>query len=552
MFKLKFGKPSGAKESILALLGDALHLKDALYTLGFKYDSQKCYWINPVFTPYVVDYLKEIDPDIEISPIVREQYKKYLTRPTPIFENLCKTDILFPHQIEGLEFLQKAGSGLLAYQIGTGKTACSLSYAEYLGTNTLIVCPAKLRKQWEEEIKKFTNGSLGIKVAGTQSERTKIWNSINKYHYAIISYESFLNPHDINYIENYVNNGLIIFDEITKLKNPKSKTFKAAFGVRQKAKFAVGLSGSPLENGLQDVYALMRLIAPYYIPNYEIFAKNFLRQSSHEFFNPHTGRKIRYNRIDGEKNVDLFRDILKPIMIRKTREEVLQLPQESTIKYDIELTKEQIEIENILKTLARDYPEYILKWFIFAMENLIHPCLINVGAIAETNPFEAFEIESRIGQGLTPRMETISEVLEEIGNQKIIIFSKYVRALDLIQNRILTPQGYKFKEVSGRVKHPENELQSFKTSSNTNILCMTQAGQYGLNITEATLLMIIDKPLNPAKLDQLKGRIYRKGQEKPVTYFELISQSPTEQRIEEILNSKKEISQKVLAREVLL
>ena len=424
MFKLKFGKPSGAKESILALLGDTLHLKDALYTLGFQYNNVKGYWTNPIFSPHVVDYLEEVCPDIEISPIVREQYKKYLTRPTPIFENTLKSEMLLNYQIEGLDFLQKAGSSILGFDIGLGKTPTAIGYAEYLGTNTLVVCPAKLRKQWEEEIKKFTDGSKGIKVVGTPSERTKIWNSIGKYHYAIISYESFLNNHDIKFIENYVNNGLIIFDEITKLKNPKSKTFKAAFGVRQRAKFAIGLTGTPCENHLGDLYALMRIITPYYIPSYEVFAKNFLKQSSHEFFNPHTGRKIRYNRIDGEKNVDLFRDILKPIMIRKTREEVLHLPPASTIKYDIELTREQKEIEDILKSLARSYPEYILKWFIFAMENLIHPCLINVGAVAETNPFEAFEIESRIGQGLTPRMETISEILEEIGNQKIIIFSK--------------------------------------------------------------------------------------------------------------------------------
>jgi SNF2 family DNA or RNA helicase len=460
--------------------------------------------------------------------------------------------MLLDFQNEGLHFMQKSGSCILGFDIGLGKTPSSLAYAENLGINTLIVCPAKLRKQWEEEIKKFTNGSLGIKVVGTQAERTKIWSSIDKYHYAIISYEAFLNQHDINHIENYVNNGLIIFDEVTKLKNPKSKTFKAAFGVRQKAKFAVGLSGTPLENGLQDIYALMRLITPYYIPDYHVFARNFLKQSEHEFFNPNTGRKIRYNKIDGEKNVELFREMLKPIMIRKTREEVLHLPPASTVTYDIELAKEQIEIELILKSLAKDYPEYILKWFIFAMENLIHPSLINVSAVAETNPFEAFEIESRINQSLTPRMEAILEILEEIGNQKIIIFSKYVRALDLIQNRLLTPNGYQFKEVSGRVRHPENELQSFKTSSKHNVLCMTQAGQYGLNIVEAPLLLIIDKPLNPAKLDQLKGRIHRKGQEKPVTYFELISQSPTEQRIESILSKKQNISQKVLAREVLL
>ena len=554
MFKLKFGKPAdGSLHPILVLLGDTLHLKDALYTLGFHYNNIKNYWTNPIFTNQVVDYLKSIDPEIELSQVVQSKYQNSLSRPEPVFKNLLKSEMLLPHQEEGLDFLQKTGNGILAYEIGTGKTACALSYAEYLGLNTLVVCPAKLRKQWKEEIKKFTRGSPAIRVSGTRPDRKTIWEGIQDYHYAIISYESFLNSLDLKYIEDYATNGLIIFDEVTKLKNHESKTFKAAFSIREKAKFAIGLSGSPLENGLVDVYALLRLITPNYIPNYNTFAKNFLKQSEHEIFNPRTGHKVRYNRIDGEKNVDIFRDILKPIMIRKTREEVLDLPSESTITYDIELTKEQIEIEDILKSLARNYPEYILKWFIFAMENLISPSLINVGAIAETAPFEAFEVESRINDNLTPRLETILEVLEEIGNhQKIIIFSKYVRALNLIQDKILNPNGYKYKEVSGRVRQPEKELQQFKTMSDTNILCMTQAGQYGLNITEATLLLIIDKPLNPAKLDQLKGRIYRKGQEKPVTYFELISQSPTEQRIESIISRKKSISQKMLAREVLL
>lgn len=554
MFKLKFGKPGGVKDSVLALLGEkSIQFKESLYTLGFQYNNLKQYWTTPTFDKHTIDYLQEIDPDMEISDIVREKYQHCLTRPTPIFKNTLKKEMLLPHQIEGLRFLQKAGSSILAYDIGVGKSATAIAYAEDVGVKTLIVCPAKLRKQWEDEIKKFTN-SVGVKVTGTPSERKEIWDYSDMCHYAIISYESFLNPNDIKYIKNYSKDGMIIFDEATKLKNFDSKTFKAAFEVRQQAKFAVALSGTPLENGLQDIYAILRLTTPYYIPNYNVFARNFLKQSEHERFNPHTGRKIRYSSIDGEKNIDMFKKILKPVMIRKTREEVLHLPPESTIVYDIELTKEQIEIENILKALAQDYPEFILKWFIFAMENLISPSLVNVSAVALTNPFEAYEIESRINEELTPRMDTISEILEEIqgSNQKVIIFSKYVQALELIQNKILRSQDYQYKEVSGRVRHPENELDYFKTNENCNILCMTQAGQYGLNITEAPLLIIVDKPLNPAKLDQLKGRIHRKGQEKPVTYFELISQSPIEQRIESIISRKKDISQKVLAREVMI
>jgi SNF2 family DNA or RNA helicase len=553
MFKLKFGKPKGTKEAILALLGgDTSLIKDSLYTLGFKFNPLNNYWVTSKFNSHTIDYLKEIDPDIEISDFVREKYQHCLLKPEPIFKNTLRQEMMLPHQWEALNFLQKAGSGILAYQIGTGKTLGSLSYAEYMGINTLIVCPAKLRKQWEEEIKKFTN-SVGFKIAGTQSERKELWQYSKDYHYAIISYESFLNEKDIEYIKNYSNNGMIIFDEITKLKNSKSKTFKAAFEVRQQARFAVGLTGTPYENNLGDIYALLRLITPYYIPKYEIFAQNFLKQSEHEVFNPNTGHKIRYNRIDGEKNIEQFKKILKPVMIRKTREEVLDLPSESTITYDIELTKEQREIEDILKSLAKMYSEYILKWFIFAMENLISPSLVNVSSIGEVAPFEAYEVQSRSeGSPMTPRLETISEILEEIDGQKVIIFSKYVRALDLIQKEILYKHGYDYKEVSGRVKHPEEELLSFKTNANTNVLCMTQAGQYGLNITEAPLLIIVDKPLNPAKLDQLKGRIYRKGQKVPVTYFELISNSPTEQRIESIISKKQVISQKVLAREVLL
>jgi len=562
---MMYGVPEGFKEKVLAVIADSsTKLYKNLNVLGFNYNSFGHFWIRKDFQPHVVKALESFG--IQPSKAVLDEYSQKTTfKPTRIFKHNFKSEMLLDYQKEALEFAKNAQSCVIALSIGLGKSPTSMGYADYLGQRTLVVCPASLRGQWFDELKKFNNlDPSKIVIDGSREKREKQWGTAKKCQYVICSYDLMRQKNDLDKAKLYLNgNGLLIFDEIMRIKNRESKRTKACIDLRNKAFSCIGLTGQPVDNNLGEFYTILNIVSPGFVPSYEKFAEMFLVRELRQGPN---GRS--YWQILGERNVDEFRDLIKPLVIRKEKREVLNLPPTSTIIRTVELSKEQKRIEKRLLELAKEDPDNILKYFTYSRENLISPALLPVEILDAPRGLDLWSqverkenlfleyIPSKVQEllegkikpediELTPRLLEVKDILEESGKEKIIVFSTYVKALELVK-RCLTNEDCAM--VAGDY-NTEDEIEKFR--GDTRILLASEKAQEGLNLQHCSSMIILNSSWTFSRMEQLRGRIERKGQIHPMTFYELNSNSVIESRINKILKKKEKLSEKVLARRVM-
>ena len=173
-------------------------------------------------------------------------------------------------------------------------------------------------------------------IDGTRAKRKQQWKESFNYQYVICSYDLLRQEVDLASAKSYLQGGLLICDEIMRVKTSSSQRTKAIKNLRNSALYAIGLSGTPVENNLAEFYTILNIVSPNFIPSYERFAELFLVR---ELRQGHNGRS--YWQILGEKNVDEFRELIKPLVIRKEKRECLSLPPASTVIRRVELSKEQ-------------------------------------------------------------------------------------------------------------------------------------------------------------------------------------------------------------------
>lgn len=569
--ELKFGNVQGFKEKILAVLTDSsTPLRNKLSVMGFNWNPLGRFWVRSEgFQPHVIDVLRSLG--VHPSDSTLNEYNKRSLPPRE-FNNNFNSKMLLDYQKESLDFCKKTGSGIVALDIGLGKTIVGIGYADHLGLRNLVVCPASLRNQWYNELVKFNfEEPRRIIINGTKTKRGKQWDLAQECQYVICSYDLLRQSEDLKRAKLYLNDGLLICDEIMRVKTEKSKRTKAIMDLRESASFAIGLTGTPIENNLGEFYTILNIASPGFLPSYDRFAELFLVREMRQGM----GGKS-YWIIRGEKNVDEFRDLIKSLVIRREKRECLCLPPSSIIIRNVELSKEQKRIEKKLFELAREDPSNYLnnfKYFTYARENIISPDLLPFNFkellregqtkldlwteldLVKENSLEYVPccrvqelINGKIKPEdieLTPRLQEIADIIEESGREKIIIYSPYVKALELIKRCIL-------KEPCSMLIggcDTEYELKQFR--EDTRVLLMSSAGEEGHNLQMSSLMIIVDKPYNPAKLSQLMGRIERKGQERPMTFYELNSPSIIEARVNAILERKEKLSERVLAQRVM-
>ena len=585
MIQMLFGIPEGYKQKVLAILTDSsTNLRSKLSVLGFSWNPVWNVWARHDFQPHVVDSLRGItDAALQPSEGVLQEYRLQTSyRPQRVFEDACKYEMLLDYQTEALSFINKARSGIVALDIGLGKTLVGLAYAEGLGLRNLIVCPASLRGQWYSEISKFTDSPLSRRVIinGTRVKREDQWNKAMECQYAICSYDLLKQVDksgkqtDLERAKEYLNGGLLICDEIMRVKTSSSKRTKAIKSLRENASLAIGLTGTPIDNNLGEFYTILNIVSPGFIPNYERFAEMFLVRElrQKQVYNAKKGCFVSKDfwMILGEKNVDEFRQIIKPLVFRKEKRECLNLPPASTVIRQVELSKEQKRIEKRLLELSKEDPDNILKYFTYARENFISPSLLPIAAIdqgglslwaqvlgndAGTDGFLEYVpsevqklLEGKLRPDqieLTPRLREVADILEESGREKIIVFCTFVKALELIKRCIL-------KEPCSMIVggcNVEEEMEKFR--GDNRVLLMSEAGMEGINMQHCHLMVSLNVSWTASKMAQLHGRIERSGQKHPMTFYELRSSSQVENRILKILERKEKLSEKVLARRVM-
>lgn len=431
---------------------------------------------------------------------------------------------LLPYQLDGIAFAVGAGRAVLADDMGLGKTIQGIGVAELLAQladiqRVLVVCPASLKSQWRTEIARFSDRSSKI-ILGSQKERELQYQT--DAFFTICNYEQVLR--DLRFIES-IPWDLIILDEGQRIKNWQSKTSQVIRSID--GTFRLVLSGTPLENRLDELYTVVQ------------FVDETRLGPAHQFFHRH--RVVDENgKVLGYQNLDRLREDLKPILLRRTRSEVArQLPERTDQIIRIRPTAEQLEIHtNHLHVVQK----IIRKRYLTEMDLLrLQKSLLCCRMVANST----FLVDQSEPEYST-KLERLQELLEGLlvdPTRKIILFSEWKRMLDRIEKR-LDGTGAEYVRLDGSVPQRTRPtlVRRFQEDPECRLILMTNAGSTGLNLQAANTVINVDLPWNPAILEQRIGRAHRMGQEQPVMVYKLVSEETLEERLLETLNAKQNLA----------
>lgn len=441
----------------------------------------------------------------------------------PLRKELLKAELL-PYQLDGIAFAVGAGRAILADDMGLGKTIQGIGTAELLAREagirkTLIICPTSLKSQWRNEIHRFCNRDCQL-VVGSAPQRARQYD--NDSFFTICNYEQVLR--DLMTIER-VKWDLIILDEGQRIKNWEAKTSQVVKALR--SPFALVLSGTPLENRLDDLFSVAQ------------FVDGNRLGPAFRFFNRH--RIVDENgRVLGYKNLDLLRKTLRPILLRRTRESVMnQLPPRNTEIVRIAPTGEQIELHDANMQIVSQIANkaYITEMDLLRLQKALLLCRMAA---------DSTYLVTKEPPGYSSKLEQLDGLLEQLvaePQRKIILFSEWTTMLGLIEP-LLEKRGVKYVRLDGSV--PQRKRQALVHAFQNDPLCRlfitTNAGSTGLNLQAADTVINVDLPWNPAVLEQRIARAHRMGQKRPVQVYVLVTEQTLEERLLSTLSAKHQLA----------
>ncbi|MCP9768690.1 DEAD/DEAH box helicase [Lacihabitans sp. LS3-19] len=449
------------------------------------------------------------------------------------FDNCLKVK-LYPFQVEGVKFAAKAGRSLIADEMGLGKTLQALAVAEiykkHLGINkVLIVCPTSLKYQWKSEIEKFTESQVHV-IEGTAADRKKQYTFTDSF-YVISSYNSVAN--DIENLSSTSGFDLVILDEAQRIKNWKTKVARSVKKIE--TPFALVLTGTPIENKLEELYSIMQFIDVFKLGPLYAFLDRY------QVKNVDTGKVIAY------KNLNEISGIMSDVLIRRTKKEVMsQLPERLDKNLFVPMTKTQKDLHDEFYGLVS---RLVSKWRSSGFLNEIDRQRLILSLSQMRMVCDSTFILDQHSRNDT-KIEELMSILEEYfenGGEKVVIFSQWERMTRLVSQELSNRQ-IGFEYLNGSVPSEKRKvlLDNFKDKKESNVFLSTDAGGVGLNLQSASMIINLDIPWNPAVLEQRIGRVYRIGQKNKVTVINLISTGTIEHKMLDILKFKSSMAIGVL------
>ncbi len=446
------------------------------------------------------------------------------------FDSLIKGS-LYPYQREGVLFTARAGRVLLADDMGLGKTIQAIATAELLAkefsvSNVLIICPTSLKYQWKNEIEKFTDRS--IKVIEGHIDKRK-FQYLDDSFYKIASYGVAL--HDVEYI-NRAGFDMVILDEAQRIKNWKTKTAKNL--KKLQSQYAIVLTGTPLENKLEELYSIVEFIDPFRLGALFRFLDNHQTTDS-------TGKIIGYH------DLNKINDVLKDILLRRTKVEILnQLPERTDKYYFIDITKEQWEIHDDYNTTVS---RLALKWRRqgFLSEKDRKRLLLSLACMRMVcDSTYILDEKTRHDTKITELLVVLKDIFDS-GEEKVVIFSQWERMTRLVAAELEKMNiGYEYLHGGIPSMKRKTLIDSFQGDISKRVFLSTDAGGVGLNLQSANIIINLDLPWNPAVLEQRIARVHRLGQQKNVQVINFVAKDTIEQRILSVIGVKKSLFSGVL------
>jgi SNF2 family DNA or RNA helicase len=452
-----------------------------------------------------------------------------------------------------LAMLCDIGLGVcLGDDMGLGKTIQIIAYLLYRADkypnqegSILIVCPKSLLTNWEHEIKKFSPKLKILKYYGQKRGdfRKNRDNFLIPHQIILTSYGVIRN--DIDFLRDIKFNGIII-DESTNIKNYNSKRAKAIYQLT--GLYRIALSGTPIENRLDELWSLFNFLNPGLLGSLNEFRKTFV--------NPIENYK------DLEK-INMLKTIIDPFILRRLkidRDVIKDLPDKNEILIYINLSDSQISlykqiVDKTIKDIRDNYDSVkkrnglILKLLTKLKQLCNHPIQYLKVDMVKYNfnkNFKLFLLQS-------PKIARIFDIVENIldNEQKVLVFSQYKTMGDILLKAFKTKFGGIVSFYHGSLSSNQRDdiVKDFQSKSedSTKILIVTlKAGGFGLNLTQGTTVIHVDRWWNPSTESQATDRAYRIGQNQNVNVYKFIATGTIEEKIDKLLDEKRMLSQQII------
>lgn len=480
----------------------------------------------------VIDQLFDDINDAEVLQEIEDKKRKLST-----FKEIAKTKIpkaikaeLRHYQKEGvnwLNFLDDMGwGGILADDMGLGKTLQVLAFLKQIvkkdKTPNLIIVPTTLLFNWEAEIKKFAPGFKALYHYGTG--RVTETKTFQKFPLIFTTYGILLR--DIEMLKDFKFN-YVILDESQAIKNPASRRYKAVSLLDAKNRLA--LTGTPIENSTFDLYSQMSFVNKGFFGSINSFKKNFSNPIDKE------GKEMIASELQ---------KMINPFILRRTKEMVAkELPSKTENIIYCEMDKAQREVYDAYrneyrnKLLGNIEKEGIGKSKMMVLEALTRlrqicdsPLLLNND---EINVSDSVKIK-----------EIVRHITDKTANHKLLIFSQFVKMLELIKSE-LNKHSIEYEYLDGQrnTKQREQSVKNFQENPDLRVFLISlKAGGTGLNLTAADYVYMIDPWWNPAVENQAIDRCYRIGQDKKVFAYRMICTNTVEEKILKLQKKKTKIA----------
>ncbi len=445
----------------------------------------------------------------------------------PALRNVLQLPLL-PYQREGILFAAQTGRVLIADDMGLGKTVQAIGavrlwqrHAEL--RRVLIVCPTSLKHQWARELRRFADIDAQV-IEGPPAERAR--QMANPLGCKIISYDSL--HRDEQVVQAWAPEALVL-DEAQRVKNWDTRAARSV--KRLDTRFALVLTGTPMENRLEELLSLVQVVDRHRLgPTWRFLHQHQLRDEA--------------GRVVGYRQLDQISQTLAPIMIRRRKAEVLQqLPARRDQDLLLPLSAKQREWhDDYAANVARLTSKWRRQGFLSegdqkrlrAWLQKMRQICVSLRLVDPSLP-----ASEQDGHKIPELLLWLQERLSD-PDSKVVVFSSWLGTQELLAQG-LAELGIQCVRFNGSVeaKRRDQLVQRFRTEPACRVFLSTDAGGVGLNLQDAAALIVnVDPPWNPAVLEQRIGRVHRMGQTRPVEVLNLISENSIEERIRQLLRFK--------------
>jgi len=496
---------------------------------GAKFSKMDLLRIHSLNTSHLdisgaADQVKAVEDFLEMQPVI----------PLPEIKGMRSS--LRKYQQQGTEwlwFLMENGfGGLLCDDMGLGKTHQMMALMLCLLTHKnvenpfLVVCPTTVMSHWQNKIREH---APDIAVTMYYGKDRDLSTAVRNCHVLLTSYGILFRD-----IENLrkISFTLAIFDEIQHIKNPRTKSYRAAGEIQSPVKF--GMTGTPIENSLGDLKALMDLTVPCYLDSDEAFKKRYIDEIEADLKSP---RRKELSRL------------ITPFTLRRLKSTVLnELPEKIEDIRTCRLSEDQIKLyrdaidsrrQGLLENL-RNPDEAVPYIHIFALLTQLkqicdHPALMN------DKGYDYGEFESG-------KWELFKELIDEsIGSgQKVVVYSQFLGMIDIISDHLKeTALGHVV--LTGKTGNRGAIIDRFNTDPDCRVFVGSlKAGGVGIDLIAASIVIHYDRWWNAAKEDQATDRVHRIGQTRGVQVFKLVTEGTLEEKISAIIAKKRDLMNSVV------